>query len=696
MYSFGGSTSSASTARCRTNGCGSYGSHRQRRFDRALVAAVLAAKLLSREAHAEEVTTSDVTGNPDCWEGAFNYAACCDEALGPTGNILCWDGMHDYRSCCLGESAPLDFESMLQRGHSGDASVLPRIMQMLSAGGEQECSSTNVPAASRCAGTEFGPSAKTWSAFFETQAVSKYIRLQPFPVDADPNRIFGACCDSLDDEALEEVLLTMGKDCASGTAALVLSQIGSLEQKRGLPAARRAQLLAQRILESSGLAQDGDCRWRQQVNHAGFLHVDWFLSPVGHSASGLANSMSFSCGEADVRIFVDERAVSEPLRVNSVGCALRGLCFTEVWVHQFLRRAACRVWSPHEADFTYVPIYGACHGLDEPKPEHGEALEALMGQLVSESGPPLLFVFTCEKWKLRGWRRWLQLQSEQGKRREYLLAAVEAKPLLGAQEKAEMFASSASLNGESHAGGSLWHCEDCFRPGRDIVLPSAVLTIEAARLRIFNREPADRELLLVWRGQHAKSETREDVRQGYREVNETVRLSLIGNLSGFPDTDVGGQTMRYSFVMGNSHFCIVPRGRGWWTVRLFEAFYAGCVPVLLSDEVSLPFEDFLPWERFSVKWPMKKVGDGLYEHLRSLRDSPAKMELLHQGARQVACWFDFHAPTSEACSPYQGLLRELASRTGRGSSSASSSAARAFQKLDAGSPGTPPLTRFWF
>lgn len=47
---------------------------------------------------------------------------------------------------------------------------------------------------------------------------------------------------------------------------------------------------------------------------------------------------------------------------------------------------------------------------------------------------------------------------------------------------------------------------------------------------------------------------------GYLEVNETVRPQIIKAFRSKADADVGGPSIRYSFLMGNSHFCLVPRG----------------------------------------------------------------------------------------------------------------------------------------
>ena len=42
-------------------------------------------------------------------------------------------------------------------------------------------------------------------------------------------------------------------------------------------------------------------------------------------------------------------------------------------------------------------------------------------------------------------------------------------------------------------------------------------------------------------------------------------------------------------LMGDSRFCLVPRGRAAWSVRFFETLWAGCVPVLLSDHYEVPY-----------------------------------------------------------------------------------------------------------
>ena len=67
----------------------------------------------------------------------------------------------------------------------------------------------------------------------------------------------------------------------------------------------------------------------------------------------------------------------------------------------------------------------------------------------------------------------------------------------------------------------------------------------------------------------------------------------------------------YAQLMGSARFCLVPRGQSAWTRRAFESFFSGCVPVLLSDHVELPFESSIDYSKMTVKWPGDRIDSSL-------------------------------------------------------------------------------------
>ena len=60
---------------------------------------------------------------------------------------------------------------------------------------------------------------------------------------------------------------------------------------------------------------------------------------------------------------------------------------------------------------------------------------------------------------------------------------------------------------------------------------------------------------------------------------------------------------QYLKEMSLSDFCLVPMGSTSWTLRLYDALFLGCVPVILSDHIALPFEERIDWSKLAIKWP---------------------------------------------------------------------------------------------
>eukprot|EP00249_Psilotum_nudum_P000746 c12852_g1_i1 orf=130-1143(+) len=129
-------------------------------------------------------------------------------------------------------------------------------------------------------------------------------------------------------------------------------------------------------------------------------------------------------------------------------------------------------------------------------------------------------------------------------------------------------------------------------------------------------------------------------------ANSRVRAALVEIWSN--DTEILVNSRRistpYSTALLTSKFCLHVKGFEVNTARIADALYYGCVPVILSNNYDLPFNDVLDWNKFSLvisTLDMSLLKDVLKEV------KPSYYRNLHKNLMQVRRHFEWHAPPKE-------------------------------------------------
>lgn len=97
----------------------------------------------------------------------------------------------------------------------------------------------------------------------------------------------------------------------------------------------------------------------------------------------------------------------------------------------------------------------------------------------------------------------------------------------------------------------------------------------------------------------------------------------------------------YFRLMGKSKFCLCPSGFEVASARPVEAILSGCIPVIISDNYSLPFSDVLNWREFSVQIPVDRIPE-IKTILQAIPSE--KYEEMQQNVESVRRHFELHRP----------------------------------------------------
>ncbi|BDA41514.1 probable glucuronosyltransferase [Coccomyxa sp. Obi] len=143
----------------------------------------------------------------------------------------------------------------------------------------------------------------------------------------------------------------------------------------------------------------------------------------------------------------------------------------------------------------------------------------------------------------------------------------------------------------------LWkeHHLPCFVPGEDTVVASTAGDYDNMIAPFGHQVRWDKQHKLFFAG----GVRFDDVSYSHG-VRQTLML-LFKDTPGFKLIDTGkeGGYGEYMADFGQSLFCLALTGAG-WGVRLKLALMHGCIPVIITDHVQMPYEDVLPYPDFAV------------------------------------------------------------------------------------------------
>lgn len=141
----------------------------------------------------------------------------------------------------------------------------------------------------------------------------------------------------------------------------------------------------------------------------------------------------------------------------------------------------------------------------------------------------------------------------------------------------------------------------CFNTWKDITIPPYIYDNRILAAQGGAKvDPSSRKTIAYFRG--TISWELSQYHTAEMNYSNGIRLKIHQSYGNDPMFDLeGGEDEDYIKSMQSSVFCLAPLGYSLWTFRMYEAIILGCIPVIIADNIELPYEDVLDYRAFTVK-----------------------------------------------------------------------------------------------
>ncbi|GLJ06538.1 hypothetical protein SUGI_0041430 [Cryptomeria japonica] len=376
---------------------------------------------------------------------------------------------------------------------------------------------------------------------------------------------------------------------------------------------------------------------------------------------GLASSVvveeSFSPGRLNKNVFSDASGLSSDLKIYVYNLPSKynedwlvdsrcssHLFAAEVAIHRALLESSVRVFDPEEADFFFVPVYVSCNFSTSngfPSLGHARPLLSSAVEYISNIMP---------YWNRSGGVDHVFAATHDHGACFHAMEDVAVSDGIPSFLQRSIILQTFGVKGK-HT------CQDV----EHVQIPPYVSpkSIQAA-LGSVTPQNQKRDIWVFFRGKmeiHPKNISGRIYSKGVR----TAIWQKFGHNRKFYIKRKRFQDYQSEIV--RSVFCLCPLGWAPWSPRIVESVALGCVPVIIADNISLPYSDVIPWHNISLTVPERDVAKlgKLLEKVAATNLTTIQRNLWKETNSQALLFTD---PIQQGDATWQ-LLEALTRKLGR-------------------------------